>query len=167
MYHGEPHRKELDGLFGMCEMECCVELMLQKSENTGVPFNQLQMRPDEFSADTLVGFCQLLAHGYIVPLYPNMYFGIGEETIKRMRTRGCWKAMGDAVWRPSGPINRWGRIPTKQDRRCCAGCDSFLFVNEGGDHCLDTLPLDEDGKPRVLGPCEAKEVYEESDPAVE
>ena len=97
MYDGKPHRKELNGLFGMCEMECAVELMLQKSETTGVPFNELQMRLDEFSRDTLVGFCQLLVRGYMVPLHPNMYFGVGEEIIKRLRRRDCWKMLPDAL----------------------------------------------------------------------
>ena len=97
MYHNQPHRKELDGLLGMCEMECAVELMLQKSEETSVPFNELWVAPYEFSKDTLVGFCQLLVRGCMVPLYPNMYFGIAQELIDRMRTRECWKTLKDAL----------------------------------------------------------------------
>ena len=67
----------------------------------------------------------------------------------------------------SGPMrNRWGRIPTKQDQFCCAGCDHFLLVSDKGEHFFDTPPFDENGKPIILGPCKAKETYDANDPAV-
>lgn len=99
MYNGEPHRGELNGLLGTCEMECAVELMLQKSEKNDVPFNELRMRADELSGDTLVGLCQLLFAGYMVPLYPNNSFGIDKTLVERMRTR----QRRDKRGRPDGP----------------------------------------------------------------
>ena len=67
----------------------------------------------------------------------------------------------------SGPMrNRWGRIPTPQDRYCCAGCDHFISLNGKGEHWFVYPPYGEDGKWRVLGPCKAKETYNPNDPSV-
>ena len=97
MYNGKPHRKELDGLMGMCEMECALELMLQKAERMGIGFNELRMRPNEFSDDTLVGFCHLLSSGLMRPLYPNNNFGVSPKLIDEMRKRECWKNISAAL----------------------------------------------------------------------
>jgi len=67
----------------------------------------------------------------------------------------------------SGPMrNKWGRIPSPQDRFCCAGCDHFILLNDKNEHWFPYLPYGEDGKWQVLGPCKAKETYDANDLAV-
>ena len=67
----------------------------------------------------------------------------------------------------SGPMrNKWGRIPSPQDRFCCAGCDHFILLNDKNEHWFPYLPYCEDGKWQVLGPCKAKETYDANDLAV-
>ena len=92
-----PNRKELDGLMGMYEMEMAIEVMLQKSEKTGTPFGALLMYPGEFPGDgSLVGFCQLLARGYMTTGYPNGEFKVDKSLTEHMRkSRDCWKDLTD------------------------------------------------------------------------
>lgn len=98
------HRKELDGLLGNCEMECAVEVMLQKSERLRISFERLWLRPvDFFHADMattsqqsdLTGFCLLLAAGCVRPGYPNGYFWVDKKLAEIMRERPIWSQMPD------------------------------------------------------------------------
>lgn len=91
------HRRELDGMLGMCEMECAVEVMLQKSERKGTPFEYLILYiPHDFTGDALVGFCQLAARGMVAPGYPNCYFRPTQALIDRLRKQNPkWAGIGD------------------------------------------------------------------------
>ncbi len=95
------NRKELDGLHGMYEMEGAVEVMLQKAERTGTPFGALLMFPGEFigekgACSALVGFCHLLASGYVVPGYPNSEFKVDKSLCERLRNHNpVWKSLAD------------------------------------------------------------------------
>lgn len=86
---------ELSGMLDMHEMECAVAIMLQKAERLNIPFWDLGMNASEFDIE-LTGFCQLLARGWLIPAYPNMYFRVGPGLVKIMREhRECWKDMPD------------------------------------------------------------------------
>lgn len=89
------HREELTGLLGNCEMECTVEIMLQKAELLNFPFEKLWVRPDEFTGSDLTGFCLLLAAGCVRPGYPNGYFWVDKELVEIMRERPVWSRMPD------------------------------------------------------------------------
>ena len=88
------HRKELDYLMGMSEMESAIEVMLQKSESSGVPFQEIYMLTSEMWQEA-VGFCQLLGRGWMSPSYPNGQFVVSKCLVERMRQRECWKGMPD------------------------------------------------------------------------
>lgn len=121
------NRRELDGLCGMFEMEEAVELMLQRSEATGVPFGWLTLHPEDFIKQepnsswysSLVGFCQLLARGWVVPGYPNSEFKVDKSLTSLMRGH-------NAVWRdlPDPPtLDEWfnKRFPSfeKKEVKSC------------------------------------------------
>lgn len=89
------HRAELNGLLGWHEAECAVEVMIKKSERLGFPFEKLWIRPDEFSGDELVGFCILLAGGYIRIGYPTGYFWVDRSLVEKMRQRPIWSQIPD------------------------------------------------------------------------
>ena len=87
------HRKELDGLLGNCEMECAVEIMLQKSEVTKIPFERLWMKRADFQGSDLIGFRLLIDANCFRPGYPNGYFWPNERLIGIMRERLSWAQM--------------------------------------------------------------------------
>ena len=91
------HREELNGMLGMCEMECAVEVMLQKAEQKGIPFEYLILYiPADFTGDALVGFCQLAARGMVTWGYPNCYFRPAQALIDRLRKQNPkWAGIGD------------------------------------------------------------------------
>ncbi len=89
------NRKELDGMFGMWEMEACIESLLQKSERQGTPFHRLIIQATDFQGRELTGFCQLLYRRYFQPIYPNSDFGIHLSLVERMRQREVWRDMPD------------------------------------------------------------------------
>ena len=91
------HRAELNGLIGWCEAECAVEAMLRKSERLGLPFEKMWVRPDEFSKDELVGFCILLAQGYMRSGYPTGYFWVGKSLVEKMRGIPVFSRMPDPL----------------------------------------------------------------------
>ena len=94
------------GLLGMSEMEWAVEKMLEMAEAKGVPFPLLRVHPEEFIVpdrlSVLVGFCQLVAHGWLVPSYPNSTFVCSQGLIERMRTRKVWADLPDVLDNPLG-----------------------------------------------------------------
>lgn len=87
------NRKELDWLLGMYEMETTVEVMLKKSELTGVPFQELIVSDCDFIGNGMVGFCQMLCRNLFVPGYPNGEFLVSNRLVDVMRTREVWKDM--------------------------------------------------------------------------
>ncbi len=89
------NRKELDWLMGMYEMEEALDVMLDKSEATGVPFEKLKVYHQDFKNKGLTGFCILLVNQWMRTGYPNGTFGPRKKLIERMRERSCWEKMPD------------------------------------------------------------------------
>ena len=89
-----PRDPRFSAFLGMTEMEIAAEFMWDKAKRLGVGFHQLRMRPTEFieATDnsgqmTLVGFCQLLARGFMIPSYPNSEFAPDKEFVRRINAR--------------------------------------------------------------------------------
>ena len=79
-------------LLGMSEMEWAVERCLKLAKERGIPVSSTGFRPEEFvdGHGLLTGFCQLVAHGWLEPSYPNSTFIFTKGLVDRMRTRACW-----------------------------------------------------------------------------
>lgn len=79
------------GLMGMYEMEVAVEIMEKKAEKHSTTIDKMSYHPNDFvqpqDADSLVGFTQLVANGWIVPDYPNSAFIPSKELIARLNER--------------------------------------------------------------------------------
>jgi hypothetical protein len=90
------NRKELDRTFGMYKMEMAIEVMLQKSEESLVPFPELAVSYHDFQDGALTGFCHLLCRGMFMPGYPNIWFWVTQKLVEHMRKFPPWKDMADA-----------------------------------------------------------------------
>ncbi len=100
-------RKELSAFLGMYEMECAVEVMLQKAERLGKTVDQLVFYPEEFieGSGNLVGFCQLIHNGWVLPGYPNCEFYLANGLIDRLNARFNWTLPYCVT-----PAEKWERI---------------------------------------------------------
>lgn len=81
--------RRLAGVLGMLEMEEAVEFALNRWEKRGLPlsrFAEALWSPYDYEKGfALVGFCQLIAHGWIKPGYPNCKFFATKGLIERLK----------------------------------------------------------------------------------
>lgn len=93
-------RKELDGTFGMYEMEEAVEIMLVASEKENIPFNELGLFPHNFTGSELIGICHLIYRQLLAPFYPNSYFVVTQKLVDHMKGFYPWKE----TWKDMEPV---------------------------------------------------------------
>ena len=92
--------KKYNGLMGMCEMECVVEFLVNKSERLNIPFGHCSISIYEAKKDNnnflLVGLCHMCLSGHLISKYPNGVFWPSQRLIEVMRNHNeCWKDLAD------------------------------------------------------------------------